>query len=66
MYKKCPGFFEQKSPKTGKFGCQVQKKIPSAQKLVKFWVLEKKVLDPDQTGRAQMEFQCRQEQLSVY
>ena len=42
------------------------KKIPSAQKLEKFWVLEKKVLDPAQTGRAQMEFQCRQEQLSVY
>ena len=25
MYKKCPGFFEQKSPKTGKFGYQMQK-----------------------------------------
>ena len=42
-----------------------EKKIPSAQKLVKFWVLEKKVLDPAQTGRAQMEFQCRQELLPV-
>lgn len=29
------------------------KKIPSAQKLEKFWVLEKKVLDPAQTGRPQ-------------
>jgi hypothetical protein len=28
MYKKCPGFFEQKSPKTGKFGYQMQKKSP--------------------------------------
>lgn len=33
------------------------KKIPSTQKLEKFWVLEKKVLDPAQTGRTQMEFQ---------
>ena len=36
------------------------KKIPSAQKLEKFWVLEKKVLDPAQTGRPQMKFQCWQ------
>ena len=58
------------------------KKIPSTQKQEKFWVLEKKVLDPAQTGRTQMEFQCgqtrakhwkrphpggrRQAQLSVY
>ena len=28
MHKKCPGFFEQKSLKTGKFGYQMQKKSP--------------------------------------
>ena len=36
------------------------KKIPSAQKQEKFWALEKKVLDPAQTGRPQIEFQCWQ------
>ena len=54
------GFFEQKSPQNRKIWVPDAKKIPSAQKLEKFWVLEKKVLDLTQTGRTQMEFQCWQ------
>ena len=49
MYKKCPGFFEQKSPKTGKFGCQV-KKNPQCPKIGEILGVSKVHLNAGEAG----------------
>ena len=59
-YTQKSGIFWAKIPQNRKIWVPDAKKIPSAQKQEKFWVLEKKVLDPAQTGRPRMEFQCWQ------